>query len=325
MQQWRRGLHPRLGLLASIVLVVGACGTAASPSPSTSAAASAPAASAPASQAASEAPYERHGLPGERRRPVRHARVQRQHQEDLGARPADGRVPDVRAGSGVPAEGRVQRLRHPGRRLSREARPGQVDPGAAQRDRAVQAQGLGQGQPDHVRGQPRLLGHRAQDPEPRVPLERPGRAAAPRAPVRQRRRHRQPGHRRHRHDQGRQHARVLPPRGHERLLPRHEQHDQAVGQRERPQGRSPWASTGSGSSTTSIRKARRSRRTSRRAPSPYGCEGDDWYDFDAGRGQEAPDRRRLRLQQDRTSCSSAPRSAATSRIRRRSRPRSRAS
>ena len=58
MQQWRRGLHPRLGLLASIVLVVGACGTAASPSPSTSAAASAPAASAPASQAASEAPYD---------------------------------------------------------------------------------------------------------------------------------------------------------------------------------------------------------------------------------------------------------------------------
>jgi hypothetical protein len=29
MQQWRRGLHPRLGLLASIVLVVGACGNAA--------------------------------------------------------------------------------------------------------------------------------------------------------------------------------------------------------------------------------------------------------------------------------------------------------
>src|SRR5262245_11599553 len=34
MQQRRRGLHPRLGLLASVVLIVGACGTAASPSPS---------------------------------------------------------------------------------------------------------------------------------------------------------------------------------------------------------------------------------------------------------------------------------------------------
>jgi hypothetical protein len=59
MQQRRRGLSPRLGLLASVVLVFGACGTAASPSPSTSAAASAPPASAPASQAsASEAPYD---------------------------------------------------------------------------------------------------------------------------------------------------------------------------------------------------------------------------------------------------------------------------
>ena len=58
MQQRRRGLHPRLGLLASVVLVVGACGSAASPSPSTSAAASAPPVSAPASQAASEAPYD---------------------------------------------------------------------------------------------------------------------------------------------------------------------------------------------------------------------------------------------------------------------------
>jgi peptide/nickel transport system substrate-binding protein len=56
MQQRRRGLHPRLGLLASVVLVVGACGTAASPSPSAS---SPPEASEPpASQAAeSEAPF----------------------------------------------------------------------------------------------------------------------------------------------------------------------------------------------------------------------------------------------------------------------------
>jgi peptide/nickel transport system substrate-binding protein len=57
MQQRRRGLHPRLGLLASVVLIVGACGTAASPSPSASspAASEPPAASAPA---ASEAPFE---------------------------------------------------------------------------------------------------------------------------------------------------------------------------------------------------------------------------------------------------------------------------
>jgi ABC-type transport system substrate-binding protein len=50
-------LHPRLGLLASIVLIVGACGAAASPSPSASGPASAPA-SAPATQAASEGPYD---------------------------------------------------------------------------------------------------------------------------------------------------------------------------------------------------------------------------------------------------------------------------
>ncbi|HEX5015305.1 MAG TPA: ABC transporter substrate-binding protein [Candidatus Limnocylindrales bacterium] len=57
MQQRRRGLHPRLGLLASVVLIVGACSTAASPSPSVSS--QAPASEAPpASQAAeSEAPF----------------------------------------------------------------------------------------------------------------------------------------------------------------------------------------------------------------------------------------------------------------------------
>ena len=57
MQQWRRGLYPRLGLLASIALIISACGTAASPSPS----ASAPTepSEAPASQAAaSEPPFE---------------------------------------------------------------------------------------------------------------------------------------------------------------------------------------------------------------------------------------------------------------------------
>src|SRR5512144_3258219 len=56
MQQRRRGLYPRLGLLATIVLVVGACGTAASPSPSTSAEASAPASQPPAS--VSSEPYD---------------------------------------------------------------------------------------------------------------------------------------------------------------------------------------------------------------------------------------------------------------------------
>ncbi len=87
-----------------------------------------------------------------------------------------------------------------------------------------------------VRGQPGLLGHQGADAEPRVPLERRGRAALAGAPVRQRRRHRQPGHRRHRQHQGRLEREVLPARGPEHLLPRLQQHREAVGQREDPPG-----------------------------------------------------------------------------------------
>ena len=50
-------------------------------------------------------------------------------------------------------------------------------------------------------------------------------------------------------------------------VPRLQQHDQAVGQRQDPPGDRAWASTASASSTTSIRQARRSPTTSRRARS----------------------------------------------------------
>ena len=71
MQQRRRGLHPRLGLLASVVLVVGACGTAASPSPSAcSPTGTVRAAGLAGGRIRSSVPGG-HRLPGRRRRPVR--------------------------------------------------------------------------------------------------------------------------------------------------------------------------------------------------------------------------------------------------------------
>ena len=106
----------------------------------------------------------------------------------------------------------------------------------AQRHRALQAQGVEQGQPARADGQRRLLGRQGPDAEPRVPLERRGRAALAGAPVGQRRRDRQPGHRRHRHHQGRLERGVLPARGPQHLLPRLQQHDQAVDQRQDPPG-----------------------------------------------------------------------------------------
>ena len=181
MQQRSRGWYPRLGLLASVALIISACGTAASPSPS----ASAPTepTEAPASEAAaSEAPFENAIVwPPEGEAPCGEEGYTGTIKKISAIEPAQGRVPAVRARPGVPAEGRVRRLRHPGRRLPRGPRGRQVDPRAAERHRPVQAQLVGEGQPDPPRGQPRLPRHRAAHAEPRVPLERPGRAAAPRA------------------------------------------------------------------------------------------------------------------------------------------------
>ena len=75
----------------------------------------------------------------------------------------------------------------------------------------------------------RLLGRQGPDAEPRVPLERRGRPAPARAPGRHGRRHRQPGHRRHRDDQGRHDLQFNARAGPEHLVPRLQQHDRSRG------------------------------------------------------------------------------------------------
>ena len=104
--------------------------------------------------------FTRHGLPGDAvMRPCGVAPYTGHVQEDHGDRRADRRVPAVRAGRRLPAEGRVQR-----RSASRTAdylaahAPDKSYLDAAERHRALHAQGVEQGQPDRLRGQPRLLG-----------------------------------------------------------------------------------------------------------------------------------------------------------------------
>ena len=80
---------------------------------------------------------------------------------------------------------------------------------------------------------------------------------------------------------GRLEPQVLLARRPQHLLPRHEQHVQAVGQPEGAPGHRAWASTARRSSTTTTRPARASRTSSRPTRSPYANEGDKWYDFDA--------------------------------------------
>ena len=106
----------------------------------------------------------------------------------------------------------------------------------AERDRPVQAQGVGPGRPHHPRGQPDLLGRGAEGQRGHLPLEHRGRPAARRAPVRQRRRDRQPGPDGLRDDQERPEPQALPARRPERLLRGHEQHVPAVRQRQGPPG-----------------------------------------------------------------------------------------
>ena len=93
-----------------------------------------------------------------------------------------------------------------------------------------------QGNRHRLRGQSRLLGHQGPDAEPRAPLERDLGPAPARAPVRERRRHRQPRQGRDPDHPGRLEPQVLPAPGHEHLLHRVQPDDAAVRQRRRPQG-----------------------------------------------------------------------------------------
>ena len=181
--------------------------------------------------------FDGHRLSGDRRGALRRRPVHRPAQEDHRGRPPDRRVPAVRPGRRVPAEDRVQRVRHPGLRLSRGARRRQV---ASSTSRTApgpyKLKEWSKGNRMVWTAYDGYWGDQGPDAEPRVPLERPGRAAPARAPGRHRRRHRQPGHRRHRHDPGRHEPAVLPARGSEHLVPRLQQHDQAVGRRQGPPG-----------------------------------------------------------------------------------------
>ena len=106
----------------------------------------------------------------------------------------------------------------------------------AERDRALQVQGMEQGQPDRLGSQPRLLGRQGQDPDPRAPLERRVGRPPGRPEVRHRRRHRQSRHPGHQDDPGRFDPEVLPARRAEHAVPRLQQHAEAVRRRAGPPG-----------------------------------------------------------------------------------------
>ena len=141
----------------------------------------------------------------------------------------------------------------------------------------------------------RLLGRQGPDPEPRVPLERP---SPPQRLVElqagTRRRHRQPRHRRHRDDPGRHRTcSTRPARRPEHLVPRLQQHDQAVGRRQGPPGDRHGHRPRARSSRTSTRRARRSPTTSRRARSRSPARATRAGTFDPAAAKQLLDRGRL--------------------------------
>ena len=107
------------------------------------------------------------------------------------------------------------------------------------------------------------------------------RAAARRAPGRHRRRHRQRRPDGLRDGRGQPRPAAAAARRPQHDVLRHEQHVRAVRPTRRSARRSPWASTGSASSTTSTRPAPRSPATSRRAPSRTAARVTRGTTFDA--------------------------------------------
>ena len=224
-----------------------------------------------------------HGLPRDGRGPVRDGGLHRDPQEDHRDRLADRRVPAVRAGSGVPSEGRVQRFQINGiwdshidpagtRRASRTSRAGRHRPVHGHRvDRRVRL--IYEANPNYWDARTR------RSAGPRVPLERRGRAAADRAAFGQRRRHGQlpardiatiQGDARYSSTSASRSTRLssgsTTPNGVRQLATvANEKIRQAIAHGHRPAA-DPRA--------TSTRKGPRSRPTSRRAPSRYGCDGD---------------------------------------------------
>ena len=162
--------------LASVAVIFAACGgSTASPSARRRAPRPPlrPPSPRPRQRRPSAAAFTGNAYPVDWRGPVRHAPDTPASSSRCRDRPADRRIPPVRPGRRVPAEGRVQR-RSASRTAdyARGACPGQVDPDPAERHRALQAQGSGiKGNRLILRGQPRLLGHQGHDAEARAPLE----------------------------------------------------------------------------------------------------------------------------------------------------------
>ena len=166
--------------------------------------------------------------------------------------------------------------------------------------------------------QRRLLGRQGQDREADLPLGHGGRPAARRAP----------GRARSTASttsaptdfptvEGNAGPAAQAARGPQHHVPRLQQHSSRRSTTRRSARRSRWASTASASSTTSTRRARRSRRHFTPCSIPNGCEGDAWYEFDAGGRQGAAGRGRLPGRLRDQDPATATSSVATCRTRRR--------
>ena len=241
------------------------------------------------------------------------APVHRPAEEDHRGRPSDGRIPAVRPGRRLPAEDRVQRVRDPGRGLSR--RPTRADKpilDRAERHRARTSSRSGaRATGSSSRPIRRLLGRQGPDAERRAPLERPVRPAPRRAPVRAPSTgSTTPAPRTSRRSRPTPNLQFSRAPGSEHLVPRLQQHDQAVGRRQGPPGDRHGHRPRRGSSRTSTRQARRRPTTSRRARSRTPAKATS-SGLRSGRGQAAPDRRRLPERVRRPRSSSAPPFAAT--------------
>ncbi len=326
---WRARLA---ALAATTAILVAACGGAATPTPAP-----------PRRAAATPRPSRQRGAPYEGLSYPRPARPRC----DCAAKTYNGtaRTPATsrrsRRSTPRPSSSRSATPTSPSCRRSRSARsPSTTRPTSrrpppdgsivrpAERHRPVQAQGVGPGRPHHPRGQLDLLGRRRR--RSRRSSFRWSTEAAQRLVELQSGNVDgidNPGPTDIADDQGRREPEALPARRPERLLPRHEQHVRARSTTRRSARRSPWASTASGSSTTSPARLRASPTHFTPCSIPNGCTGAELVRLRPGRGQGAPGRGRLprRLQDHDPPPRRRPRLPAPSRSSwpRRSRPSSR--
>ena len=158
-----------LAVLGAVAIVFTACGGAASPNPSTPRRNERRQRGRP-SQAASQAAYDGMVYPETGEAPCGSAPYTGQLKKITADRRAHGRVPAVQPGRRLPAEDRLQRVRHPGlATISTRTRPDGSLLDKPNGTGPYKLKEWSQGQPDGLRGVRRLLGHQGPDPEPRVP------------------------------------------------------------------------------------------------------------------------------------------------------------